>query len=105
MKTYYYKHQTGVQIECCVLAAENNAQQHLLLSLGFERISVTRLRKHFRQMNRQIMISGRSRALSPYRFCEVSTMTEALRWRMNIQGLDANLDTLRFKSPAIRENL
>ena len=94
MKKYYFKHRTGVQIECCALIAETDVQQKLLSSVGFERISTRRLRLHFRQMNKQIIYSGRSRAVSPYRFCEVSTVNEALRWRKDIPELKAGLDAL-----------
>jgi hypothetical protein len=88
MKRYYHKHVTGAPTECYIVAAENSTHAQLLEKEGFERVSTMCLRRHFRQMNAQIAASGRSRAVSPFRFGEIRTLPEILKDRPAVPELE-----------------
>jgi hypothetical protein len=88
MKRYYHKHVMGAFTECCIVAAENPTHAQLLEREGFDRVSTKCLRRHFREMNAQIATSGRSRAVSPFRFGEIRTLPEILKDRPAVPELE-----------------
>ena len=87
MKRYYHKHLTEASADCCIVAADNPTHAQLLEREGFERVSNKCLRRHFREMNAQIAESGRSRAVSPFRFGEIRTLPEILKDRPAVPEL------------------
>jgi hypothetical protein len=87
-KRYFHKHDIGAPTECYIVAAENPTHAQLLEKEGFERVSTKCLRRHFREMNAQIVASGRSRTVSPFRFGEIRTLPEILKDRAAIPGLE-----------------
>ena len=88
MKMYYHKHIAGAPTRCCMVAAENPTHAQLLESEGFERVSTKCLHRHFREMNAQIAASGKSRAVSPFRFGEIRTLPEMLKDRPAVPELE-----------------
>ena len=88
MKRYYHKHFIGASTECCMVAAENPTHAQLLEREGFERVSTKCLRQHFREMNAHIAASGKSRAVSPFRFGEIRTLPEMLKDRPAVPELE-----------------
>ena len=71
--TYWHQHPRGFANECSIMRAETAADAEELESLGYERLTVERLRKHVRWLNDENDAWGSNRAFGRISITDVMT--------------------------------
>ncbi len=77
-KTYWHKHPRNFANECEMVYATTQEQMGALEKKGFERLSVTQVRRHIRWLNAENAAWGSGRAIGDYRFDDIESCAELL---------------------------